>query len=1167
MAGLMGFDPDKYTLYKPRLRDFYVVGNPDVPQVSAPQPFSVVPHNNPYQSVINAQTRLLASGQPIPQPDKPGFGTLLFKALDVLDRPRNALFTGIRHATDNDPGTGFLSGAWKGLKGEVKTYGSDFIPETVPKPARAIGGFLLDVVGDPLTYLTGGAAKLGQTALVGSKAASVAPKLRAALGLADNVHVTPEMVSGLIGKAESAVSGAKVGVSEASRAATQSRKYYFPGLLKSEFDPSVVGKLDEFVKSKSLREAAIDPDLSRKLFEKFGVTGSLDREALLKAQFGEKSRRIKAFLKDAEGTTDLQFLDRLDSTGRRLASLDSVYTSLESRLPPEIAKLNPRQKALSMQLFDFFGPDSGLDVFTAAQHIEGTIPKRKLSVGAGLTKLSENFDALGKAKGALTAAENEVQLTKELSAQFQKETGRYFLKYMGQPIVDISPVKNFVAEKVVLPAYNKIPLVKGIMDTWGMLFLPHYIKYSEKFKETIGPGLVEFEKLLTRTLQREHSIPHIVARDAAETLGQDFASNPKLNKALGYYIEANMAEKLLPDLERAIEAGTKGSKLDYEAAMEAISYWGELSKQFSPEELAALKRGSLAYSEKAKALYAIDEMIGREYDPIEDYFHHVYKQDDKVVQEHLRAVLPQPERIRKHLSTGLEGADKERRFLTLAYAKKIGLEPLEDAITSLAVRDFKTSMARYHWELAEKLLEIPGIVSDRKHTGFVSLGREIPKLTGRYVHPEVARHLKRVDYLFYTDAGYEELMRHIAKVTNLVKAAQVGYNPNFTVRNAIGEGLMNVIAGVGIPAHETAFKALRGADDAIRVAEGQATIQALVKDFQDDGLWFAGVTKGNLAESLQERVMDEARVMQGGKRQQINVLGQTKLGGVPVTLNPNVLRETSDWFDRWYRLAHYIDRRMKGFGREAAATDVRKFHVDYQDLTPAEKHVFRTVVPYYTYFRKNLPIQLRLLVEQPGHQTAIAKLVNNASHALGDPELSKYATENLALPLYEKEDGDVVVLNWNLPIVDLGRVHFDLRSNLQEQLGSLTPLVRVPFEIATNRTLSVDRPIERYAGEKTPLFEHLQGSPQLSAKLKYALEQFGGSLVNMPASSVGRFTGYEREIPDRPSQVPFFQSLLPVQRPSTATQASLYRYRDKLLAAIQAAEAGGEEIISIRDLR
>ena len=60
------------------------------------------------------------------------------------------------------------------------------------------------------------------------------------------------------------------------------------------------------------------------------------------------------------------------------------------------------------------------------------------------------------------------------------------------------------------------------------------------------------------------------------------------------------------------------------------------------------------------------------------------------------------------------------------------------------------------------------------------------------------------------------------------------------------------------------------------------------------------------------------------------------------------------------------------------ATDaVYKFHFDYDDLSAFERGVVKRIIPFYTWTRKNLPLQLEQIAKQPAKYTAYLKAKDN----------------------------------------------------------------------------------------------------------------------------------------------------------------------------------------------
>ena len=89
---------------------------------------------------------------------------VLFDIFEILDRPRNALFTGIKSAQE---GESFGEGLKKGISGEEETSGKELLMDTFDMKdekgklnAVDVLGFGLDIVGDPTNWALPGAKSL-----------------------------------------------------------------------------------------------------------------------------------------------------------------------------------------------------------------------------------------------------------------------------------------------------------------------------------------------------------------------------------------------------------------------------------------------------------------------------------------------------------------------------------------------------------------------------------------------------------------------------------------------------------------------------------------------------------------------------------------------------------------------------------------------------------------------------------------------------------------------------------------------------------------------------------------------------------------------------------------------------------------------------------------------
>jgi len=145
-----------------------------------------------------------------------------------------------------------------------------------------------------------------------------------------------------------------------------------------------------------------------------------------------------------------------------------------------------------------------------------------------------------------------------------------------------------------------------------------------------------------------------------------------------------------------------------------------------------------------------------------------------------------------------------------------------------------------------------------------------------------------------------------------------------------------------------------------------------------------------------------------------------------------------------------------------AALHVKKYLFDYAELTPFEKNL-RMAIPFYTWTRKNLPLQLEHLYKTPQKAAQLGKLQNaleKGAEAKGiqvpGEERPEYVTEQNMVQLpWLSTTGEALFANPSLPMADINR----LGGGLSEIIASMNPALRVPIEIAANKEMFTGRPV------------------------------------------------------------------------------------------------------------
>jgi hypothetical protein len=199
----------------------------------------------------------------------------------------------------------------------------------------------------------------------------------------------------------------------------------------------------------------------------------------------------------------------------------------------------------------------------------------------------------------------------------------------------------------------------------------------------------------------------------------------------------------------------------------------------------------------------------------------------------------------------------------------------------------------------------------------------------------------------------------------------------------------------------------------------------------------------------------------------VRELGPTALAraytGIPFLLGPRTGKAIGSAFESHAKIAHVVDKLGKGWTMESAILSAKKYLFDYGDLTPFEQMYMRRLVPFYTWFRKNTPLQLETLVTKPGK----IAVLRHMQQAVEDEPVGSVDTS--VLPdwirrrwhaVNRKDDGAVEFIGGiGLGTEDLAILDFD--RTLPDLLSMLNPLVKMTAELALNRDFFRDIPLDR----------------------------------------------------------------------------------------------------------
>jgi len=541
----------------------------------------------------------------------------------------------------------------------------------------------------------------------------------------------------------------------------------------------------------------------------------------------------------------------------------------------------------------------------------------------------------------------------------------------------------------------------------------------------------------------------------------------------------------LPDVEKArdlILDTPRWVKGQQQQALDDISgkfkyFSKEASEQASGIIERGMKGGSIEGQQAAQVAQQItqetaakDTAAGIQFDRIPNYVRHLYKDPP----EKVMAVLNSYQQRMARLSpTG--AFQKQRTIPTIAQAKAMGLTPIEDVRLLTSVREMEgirlRSMEKMYGDL--KMMG-SNVISkaDQAPAGWVSLPAK--QLKDYAVHPEVARFLDRFNSVMETDEGVRTLGHMLNSVQNVWKGLVTAPNPAFHVRNAMGNVFNNFLGGVVNPKfYALAATIQRGADDVLELGGQQMTGQEVKNLFRNQGLEGYGFFYGETP----MKYFKEAEQKFAPKR---NIVASAALNPIQTG------RRAGDAIETNAKMAHFLDKLAKGFTPKEAVESVRKYLFDYSDLTKAETKI-RGIIPFYTWTRKNVPLQLEAMIKQPGKFTAMNKAVENARQVTGvtEDDTPDWMKGEMAIPVQVGPDGNKQFLMLDLPMTNLNMIG-DAKNTAKNALGMLSPLAKIPIEVGTGRQIFTGAPIEKYPGARGRV-----GNVEMPAWSAYALKQLG----------------------------------------------------------------------------
>jgi hypothetical protein len=164
------------------------------------------------------------------------------------------------------------------------------------------------------------------------------------------------------------------------------------------------------------------------------------------------------------------------------------------------------------------------------------------------------------------------------------------------------------------------------------------------------------------------------------------------------------------------------------------------------------------------------------------------------------------------------------------------------------------------------------------------------------------------------------------------------------------------------------------------------------------------------------------------------------------------------------RMVHFLAN-MKNVGDVGlAAQRTKQFLFDYSNITDFERKVMKRIIPFYTFARKNMELQVKTLLKDPGRIAAEVKFIENIGDVISSSSLSEEDKEKL--PDWIKDGQQILLRKRGQDVTILGSAGTPLEAAFAQAtptgiLGGVSPLVKYPVELMSGYSFFHEKSIDQ----------------------------------------------------------------------------------------------------------
>jgi len=397
-------------------------------------------------------------------------------------------------------------------------------------------------------------------------------------------------------------------------------------------------------------------------------------------------------------------------------------------------------------------------------------------------------------------------------------------------------------------------------------------------------------------------------------------------------------------------------------------------------------------------------------------------------------------------ATVLTLAAKRAKEYSLDEARRAGYDPAMEVGEMLGLRAAKHYRTMGRQGLVKNAVEKFGVDATDANRAFLIKNDWAPAkeylaapvaqaneaVGGKWIPEPIARALNSTETVLKDGQTGAQFVRWYDKIIGMWKSANTAYNPGYHVRNSMSDGIVNFMDGVTNPSlYGRAGTVLRKAkgikdEEVLGIVEPLDSIKRIKvgkNQLTPDEMWNLYLKGGSKTGFITNDIVASLDPLTRGAVGKAVDRSKTLAGRGAHKLNQGI-SDMSETREDFFRLAHHIKgmeddlKHLKGPATMEqleqaslkAGERVRKYNIDYGQLSSVERNVMRRIIPFYGWMRRNLPLQVEMLFTKPGYMAMYPKGQDLFQGLLG--------TEN--------GEGDYMVNKW---VRDLAPVRLAVADN------------------------------------------------------------------------------------------------------------------------------------------